>query len=131
MIFTTTDTLTPDTDPGECGAILKKELPERNPPPLFGLGIILFHAPHHGPHGVGGGEAAPRVGEVGHVQRFGVDPRAVAVEVVLGVIVFRAVYAPAGEDAVCGLHGHESAVERFHLPLCGNGEPAEYQNGKE
>ena len=32
--------MTPDTDPGECGAILKKELPERNPPPFFGLGTI-------------------------------------------------------------------------------------------
>ena len=42
MIFTTTDTLTPDTDPGEGGAILEKELPEQNPPLLFGLGKILF-----------------------------------------------------------------------------------------
>ena len=42
MIFTTTDTLTPDTDPEEGGAILKKELPERNPPLLFGLGKFLF-----------------------------------------------------------------------------------------
>ena len=38
MIHTTTDTLTPDTNPEEGGAILEKELPERNPPPLFGLG---------------------------------------------------------------------------------------------
>ena len=41
MIRTTTDTLTPDTDPGEGGAILEKELPERNPPLLFGLGTIF------------------------------------------------------------------------------------------
>ena len=33
--------MTPDTDPGEGGAILEKELPERNPPLLFGLGMIL------------------------------------------------------------------------------------------
>ena len=33
--------MTPDTDPGEGGAILEKELPEQNPPPLFGLGIIF------------------------------------------------------------------------------------------
>ena len=33
--------MTPDTDPEEDGAILKKELPEQNPPPLFGLGIIF------------------------------------------------------------------------------------------
>ena len=33
--------MTPDTDPGEGGAILEKELPERNPPLLFGLGTIF------------------------------------------------------------------------------------------
>ena len=33
--------MTPDIAPGEGGAILEKKLPERNPPPLFGLGTIF------------------------------------------------------------------------------------------
>ena len=48
MILTTTDTLTPDTDHGEGGAILEKKLPERNPLPLFGLGMILFRQIQYG-----------------------------------------------------------------------------------
>ena len=39
--------MTPDTDPGEGGAILEKELPERNPPLLFGLGTIFCSGKHN------------------------------------------------------------------------------------
>lgn len=36
--------MTPDTDPGESGAILEKELPERNSLSLFGLRTISVPA---------------------------------------------------------------------------------------
>ena len=39
--------MTPDTDLGEGGAILEKELPEQNPPPHFGLGTIFCSGKHN------------------------------------------------------------------------------------